>query len=287
MTALVLVLLAVVLAGPTPRLMARRHGFRRSPRAALAAWQAVTISAILATLAAAPAIAPLVLFDGQAVWQHFMVLALAGALSGIMLVRLLVAGHKIGRRMRVLRARHRELVDIIALEPAPGSRVRVLAHETPTAYCLPGRQSRVVVSTGVLKGMEVEALRAVLAHERAHLRARHDLLIEFFSVVHETVPAFLRSSAAMREVRLLVEVLADRHAIRRVGPEATRQALVGLAGAATPEAALGAGLPTTSARLDLIDHATPQPLLGALIYTYSATLILLPLGLLAQAWGAL
>ncbi|HQV92727.1 MAG TPA: M56 family peptidase, partial [Phycicoccus sp.] len=139
MIAFALVLLAVALAWPVPRLMARAQVFRRSPRAALFAWQCVTLSAILAALAAAPAVAPLVLFDGQEVWKHFVILVVAACVSGLMLARLLIAGHSIGRRMRVLRARHRDLVDIIALDHDPHTRVRVLDHPVPTAYCLPGR----------------------------------------------------------------------------------------------------------------------------------------------------
>ncbi len=287
MIALLLVAVAVGLAWPAPRLMARAQVFRRSPRAALFAWQAVTLSAILAALAAAPAIAPMVLFDGQAVWQHFMILALAAAVSGIMLARLLIAGHSIGRRMRVLRHRHREVVDIIALDHEPDSRVRVLDHPDPTAYCLPGRDSRVVVSQGVLAHMSPRAFQAVLAHEGAHLAARHDLLVEFFSVIHETVPAPLRCSAAMREVRLLIEALADRAAVARVGPEATTAALLTLAGSRAPEAAMAAGVGATATRVELIRQARPRPLLSAVMYVYAVGLMALPLVLLAKAWSAL
>jgi Zn-dependent protease with chaperone function len=283
MIALALILLALALAWPTPRLMARAHVFRRAPRAALFVWQSVTLSAILAALAATPAIAPLVLFDGQTVAQHFMLIALAVVVSGTMLGRLLWAGHHIGRRMRVLRHRHREVVDIIALDHDADSRIRVLAHPAPTAYCLPGRESRVVVSRGVIEAMPPLAFQAVLLHEDAHLKARHDLLVEFFSVIHETVPAPLRSAAAMHEVRLLVEALADRAAARRVGTEATRQALVALAGSRAPEAAMAAGVGSTSARFELLGYGS-QPALSALMYAYAALLLALPMGLIAAAW---
>lgn len=287
MIALALVLLAVLLAWPVPRLMARQHVFRQSPRAALVAWKAVTLGAILSALAAAPAIAPLVLFDGQAVWQHLIIVALAACASGLMLGRLLVAGHSIGRRMRTLRQQHREVVDIIALDHDPGSRLRVLAHPDPTAYCLPGRQPRVVISEGVAKQMSPKAFEAVLAHEGAHLSARHDLLLEFFSVIHETVPSPLRCGSAMREVRLLIEALADRASVRRVGAEATTQALLTLSGSRAPEAALAAGVGSTAARVELITQAGPRRWLSAVTYTYAVALVTLPLLLLAEAWSAL
>ena len=53
MIPIVLAGLAVLLAWVAPGLMARRRHLRRTPRAALVAWQAVTVGGILAALAAA------------------------------------------------------------------------------------------------------------------------------------------------------------------------------------------------------------------------------------------
>ncbi len=281
-----LVALAIVLACPVPRVMARLSVLRSAPRAALFAWQAVTLSAIVAAVAAAPAILPLVLFDGQAVWQHFVVMCVAGGVSLVMIGRLLLAGHRIGHRMRVMRTRHRELVDIIARHDSRDAALRILAHPTPTAYCLPGRHRRVVVSQGVIEALNERELVAVLSHEQAHLRARHDLLIEFFSVIHETVPALVRSPAAMSEVRLLVEALADRAAARRAGVPATTRALDVLAGGRAPEASMAvsaAGM--APVRIALLRRGWPNPLLSTVVYTYAAALLALPCGLVALAWG--
>ena len=284
MTAALIIALAVALAWPVPRAMARAQVLRRAPRAALFAWQAVTLAAIVTGLSVAPALAPLVLFDDQAVWQHFILVTLGVAVSGVMLVRLLYAGHTIGRRMRSLRRKHREVVDIIAYDHDPDSRVRVLAHPAPTAYCLPGRHARVVVSQGTVEAMTPPALEAVLVHEQAHLRSRHDLLIEFFSVIHETLPSPVRCAAAMREVRLLVEVLADRASVSRVGSAATEQALVALAGSRAPEASMAAGVAATSVRVELLRHARPQRALSTLVYAYAVTLLALPLPLVVASW---
>ncbi len=284
MIAALLLLLAVVLAWPTPRMMARQAWPRRNPRAALIAWQAVTLSAIVAAVAAAPAILPLILFDGQAVWQHPMLMAVATAVSAIMLGRLLLAGHRIGRRMRKVRTRHRELVDIIAHYDDAAADLRILEHPTPTAYCLPGRERRVVVSRGVVEALDDTELAAVLAHEHAHLRGRHDLLVEFFSVIHETVPAPVRCSAAMREVRLLIEVLADRAAVRSVGAAATARALDVLAGGTAPEAAMGASAAGQApVRISLL-RPSASPVVTGVMYGYAATLLVLPILLFASAW---
>jgi beta-lactamase regulating signal transducer with metallopeptidase domain len=285
-TALALVVLAVLLAGPVPRLMARRHTFRRSPRAALVAWQAVSLGAIVAALAAAPAAAALLVRGGQPVAVDVAVVLLAAAVTGVMVARVLRSGHRIGTRLRALRAAHLELVDIIAHRR--DGRVRVLAHPTPTAYCLPGRDARVVLSQGTLDALPEAQLDAVVTHEQAHLAGRHDLLLEYFTVVHEAVPPPLRCQAAMDEVRLLVEALADRASVRRVGTVETARALVTLAESRAPEAAMGAAGGGTSAplRLRLLADGSVHPALTAAMYGYAVALLAVPVALLGAAWLA-
>ena len=165
-----LVLLAVVLAWPAPRVMARRTGFRRAPRAALAVWQCVSLAAVVAALAAGPAIIPATSRSGTG---RTAVAVLAVAVSAGMLLRLLYAGHRVGTRLRAVRREHRELVDLLGMPRGrdaeagdPGwvdGSVRVLAHPTPTAYCLPGLRRRVVLTEGALRSLPEEQLRAVLA----------------------------------------------------------------------------------------------------------------------------
>ncbi len=100
--------------------------------------------------------------------------------------------------------------------------ISVLETEQPLAYCVPSlRTSRVVVSQGALDRLAPDELDAVLAHERAHLRARHDLVLEAFSVLHQAFPRWVSSASALREVRMLVEVLADRVAARDAGARAS------------------------------------------------------------------
>ena len=273
--------LAVLLAWVAPGPMARQKRFRRSPRAALVAWQAVSLGGILAALAAAPAALPLLL-QGDDPGAHLGLVVPAVLVSAAVLARLLWAGHNVGRQLRRVRADHRQLVDIIATHDR--ERVRILQHPTPTAYCIPGRRSRVVISQGVLDALPGDQLDAVVAHEEAHLRGRHDLLLEFFSVVHRAVPGPLRSEQALTEVRLLVEALADRAAVRRSGEVATARALITLAGSRAPEAALGAGT-TAPVRLRLLADGPPPPALSAVAYGYAAVAGTLPLLLLVAAWS--
>lgn len=304
MFALVLAGLAVVLAGIAPRAMAQLVAFRRAPRPALVAWQAVSLSAVLAALLAAPAALGYLNNTtygwfacssqngcASTMWwmenRRWIVLGITAAVTLLVLGRLLLSGHRIGTRLRAARARHRELVDVLA-EPDDGGRadgIRVLDHATPTAYCLPGRRSRVVLTQGALAALPDDELDAVLAHERAHLRGRHDLLIEYFTVLHHSVPGPVRSPEALREVRLLVEALADRAAVRQSGPVTTARALMTLAQGQAPEAGLGAGGDgTTAARMRLLAADPVSPLVVAVMYVYAAAVVALPLTLLWLSW---
>ena len=86
----------------------------------------------------------------------------------------------------------------------------------PTAF--PGlRDARVVVSAGTLAMLSADELAAVLAHERAHLRARHDLVLATFDAVHQAFPHAIRSELPAEQCRLLVEMLADDAAVRAYG----------------------------------------------------------------------
>ncbi|GGL36338.1 M56 family metallopeptidase [Phycicoccus endophyticus] len=272
--------LAVVLVWVAPGLLARQVRLRRAPRAALVAWQAVSLGGVLAALFVAPAAVP-ELLGGDPMADHPALVALAAVASIVVLARLLLSGHLVGTRVRAARARHREIVDIVAEHDRGG--VRVLQHPTATAYCIPGRSSRVVLSQGVLDTLPERQLDAVLAHEKAHLKARHDLLLEFFTVLHESVPPPLRSHRALTEVRLLVEALADRAAVRRSGEVATARALVAIAQGRYPDEAMGAGT-SAPVRMHLL-AVGPHPVLSATAYLGAVVAVGAPVVLLSAAWS--
>lgn len=284
--ALGLALTAVVLAWPVPRLMARHEGFRASPRPALVVWQAVSLSAVLAALLAAPVGVRFVAHPDKPLTDHLWVI-LAVAASATMLARLLVSGHRVGTRLRSVRRRHRELVDVLATRG--DAQLRVLEHPTVTAYCLPGLRQRVILTAGTMERLDANELAAVLAHERAHLRARHDLVLEFFTVLHEAVPRSVRSHTALQEVRLLVEVLADRRAARTVGELPMARALVALAGGHHPEAMLGAsGRPSAAQiRLGLLGATQRVDVAqSTVMFVFAVAVVSLPLVIAAWGWTA-
>lgn len=282
--------LAVALAWPVPRLMAGFTAFRRAPRSALVVWQATAVAAVLAALFTAPAAVPLIMSQEGSALDHLGLISLAGAISGLMLARVLIVGHKVGTNLRAVRRKHRDLVDVLAVHG--DTNVRVLEHPTPTAYCLPGSKRRVVLTQGTIDTLPGQELDAVLAHERAHLTARHDLILEFFTVVHEAVPAFIRSDRALKEVQLLIEVLADRAAVREVGALPTARAIVMMAGGPKPvgSMALREAPSAAKVRIGLLHGRTIAGLdvtaASTLMYAFATTLVAAPVTLLALSFNA-
>ena len=260
--ALLLLCAAALLAAP--RLLVRVERLRTSPRAALLVWQSLSLSAVLCLLTAAP----LALVHPQP-WPapvEVAILVVAAIASVGVLVRLLVNGHNVGTRIRASRDEHRRLVDLVGRHE--GDHTRVLPSERLSAYCVPGAGSRLVITEAALIALPDDELAAVVAHEEAHLRERHDLVLEFFTVLHTATPRLLRTDAALREVALLVEALADRAAREEVGEVALGRALVSLAEAAqaelTPGVSAGAG--AAAARLRLLVADDPAPWQTLVLY---------------------
>ncbi len=292
MTAAVLAALAVLHAGPLPSLLARTPAIRRAPRAAVALWQAIALAAVLAALGAGlVTVTAAGLGPGHGLLDRSVAVA-ALLLTLVVMGRLLLTGHLVGTRLRAVRRRHRALVDLVAardaaLEPS----VLVLEDSAPVAYCLPGIVSgRVVISRGAETALEPEELRAVVAHERAHLAARHDLVLEAFTVLHDAFPRFVAGARALAEVRLLVEVLADAAARRKHGALPLARALVALAGTAAPDAALaigaGSGSPDLRARITLLADERPHRVVSAALYAAAAAVLALPGVVVSYPWLA-
>jgi Zn-dependent protease with chaperone function len=287
-----LLLLAVVLIWPVQRAMVRGKVFRREPLLALLVWQAVSLAAVVSLLAAGP-VAVFLMRDVLDQPRHRVVAVAALAVTAYMVVRLAVAGHRVGSSLRRTRRQHVELLELVGrqfdeLDRGRPRSLRVIDHPTPTAYCVPGVRHRVVVSTGMLARLGEDEVAAVLAHERSHVRGRHDLLVEFFTVLHTAMPQPLRQDDVLAEVHLLAEVLADRAAARVVGAVPMGRALVALAGAPHPRATLGASASVSIAqvRLSLLTEAERRNWGLALFMTaYAVVVLVLPVTLVGAAAG--
>lgn len=268
MIAALLLLCAAALIA-VPHVLVRAERLRRSPRAALILWQALSLSAVLCLLGAGPIAwlrpRPLPPVPGG------VVTALATIASLGVLIHLLVRTHDVDRRIRTARDEHRQLVDLVGRHE--GEHTRVLKSEQVAAYCVPGSRSRLVI-TDALTALPSDQLAAVVAHEEAHLRERHDLVLEFFTVLHTATPRFMRTDAALTEVALLIEIIADRAAWQEVGEVSLARAILSLAEAAGEQVptgiSAGAGAAATRIRLLLSDEPAPWQTLALYLFCVAA-----------------
>ncbi|TWV56729.1 M56 family metallopeptidase [Streptomyces misionensis] len=141
-------------------------------------------------------------------------------------------GRTLVRHARVRRRAHRALAGL------PDTRVAVLPDAEPYAYALPGgRRDRVVVSTAMLASLTSGERRALFAHERAHLAARHHrhLLLVRLAACANPFLLPLRTAVAYTAERWADEEAARAVGSRRVVARAIgRAALAGGRGAPAP-----------------------------------------------------
>jgi Zn-dependent protease with chaperone function len=305
-SALAFTILAVLLAGPTPALLARATWPLRAPRAAMVLWQAIALAAVLSSFSAGIAIASRLLMPGPdgrptagildaevrlgwPLWAAYLAVFALTVLVGARLTVAVVRGAIATRRRR---AHHRMVVDLVGVgrdtalvQPCTRTRdLRVLDVAQPLAYCLPGVRSRVVVSEGTLSTLADSEVAAILSHERAHLRARHDLVLEAFTAVHAAFPRLMRSTNALGAVQLLVELLADDVAVRATGRTPLARALVACASGRAPSGALAAGGTSTVLRVRRLSGRGNSAVLSAMAYLAAAAVLVVPTIALAVPW---
>lgn len=285
-TPFVLGLLAVALAGPVPTLMARWRGLRHTPFVAMLLWQSVALAGVLAAIGAGLSLLTHTAGSVELTWRNGPLAAGTALITLTVVGRLLLSGHLVGTSLRVVRRQQREELDLLA---EWRGRVRVVEHDVPVAYCVPSVTApRVVISDATLNRLDEHQLDAVFAHERAHLNARHDLVLEAFTVLHRAFPRWVSSDAALREVRLLVEILADRAALRVARAKDLGGALLAMATGRTPEGALGASTVDLVERVRLLGELRPRPLQVLLVAVVAWAVLVLPTALVVAPWlGAL
>jgi bla regulator protein blaR1 len=175
------------------------------------------------------------------------------------------------------RRRQRALLTLLAHGDPKVPGALVVDHPSAAAYCLPGLRSRIVVSVGTLELLGHRELAAVLAHERAHLRERHDLVLLPFTALRRAFPRSATCTDALRSVALLVEMLADDHALRGRPARELVSALVRFGTAGTcpaPAGALAAGEGEVAARVTrLLKPVRPLPAVAVLAICLSAALL--------------
>lgn len=249
--AITLGLVAILLAWPVPALLPGAKWAYRRPTLGLLVWQLVALvggtsmigSLVLlgaATFAddipdAANGMWRFVthneLPEGSSVWS---LLALSGALflTAHLLLNLLVTVVYAERE----RARHAQLITLLSepMSDRPGT--RLIDTPAPVAYCLPGAlKSITVLTAGLIELLDDEELRAVIEHERAHVRLRHDIVLILFTAWKVSLPWLPTARNASREVALLLEMHADDTALKSVDRASLARAIMVVAeGGSTP-----------------------------------------------------
>jgi Zn-dependent protease with chaperone function len=298
-TAAALAALAVLLAWPVPALLGRARWPSRDPLVALVCWQAIGLAGGLSIIGA-------LLVHGLAPWghslpeagwavltglpaadpvrgDHWVTLTLAAVLAVELVGVLVVSWVRVTRTRR----RHRALLELV-VEPAAAPDTSLLEHPAPVAFCIPGARPLLVLSSGMVAELDDAQLAAVVAHERAHLRERHHLLLLPFVAWKAALPLLPAAERAHGAVRELVEMRADDVALHSLSGRRPRrtlaEAIVAAAGGTggVPSGALavtGAGVRARVIRL--IEPPAPLPSaarVGAL--AAAALLLLVPTALL-------
>jgi Zn-dependent protease with chaperone function len=244
---------AVVLAWVLPLPLARLSRTGVSPRLGLAAWLAAMVSVLACTVAALW----LLVRAAVAGWPEFARtvcesvttttcppsvyrsvayeagLALTAITGGIVMTLLCWRYARSLRRARIRTRAHGEAARITGRPAMRDTGAFVLDATQPAIYCVPGRPPTIVLTTGALAVLEPEQVTAVLAHEHAHLAARHHLLLAItrsLAAVAPAVPVFARGTG---EVARLAEMRADDVAVRRCDRHTLLTALLAMGAVAT------------------------------------------------------
>jgi Zn-dependent protease with chaperone function len=295
-TAVSLVVLAVLLAWPVPALLARARWPRRDPMVALVCWQAIGLAGGLSMIGAllVHGLAPWGHSLPEAVWSvltlhpaddairgdHWVTLTLATVLALELVGVLLLSWVRTTRTRR----RHRELLELVVQPSAELPDTRLLEHPALVAFCIPGARPLLVLSSGMVAELDDDELAAVVAHERAHLRERHHLLLLPFVAWEAALPVLPAAARAHAAVRELVEMRADDVALGSLSGGAPRRTLAraivaaagGAGGSGVPSGALAVTGSATGARVvRLLEAPRPLPTGARWAALVSAGLLLL------------
>jgi hypothetical protein len=239
---------ALAIAGLAPHMLAGRWT-QRSPRLTLVLWHAAGGSVLLAvvlagiTCVAARGQLAACLEDLVRSGAAAGVLAVVAGLllPVVLLARLAFVMTTVTRAQLAERRRHVQLLALVGRhDPLVGA--TIVSGARAGAYCVPGTD-RVVLTDTALARLDHSGLRAVLAHERAHLAGRHHLVVTWASVVAQAfpgVPVFQGMRGATID---LVEFLADDRAVRCESGDSLAAAIaqLGVRGGPAPSLAAGGG----------------------------------------------
>lgn len=256
--------------------LAKARWADRAPRLAVAAWLALTGSAVFSAVLGGAALAvptarvsaglsvllETCLMSLRASYAHpgGAAMAGAGAVLGLAVIaRVTWCTAATLARAGLARRRHRRVLAMAGRRDRRLGAVLV-DHDEPAAWCLPGAEGQVALTTAAVRALDDVQLAAVLAHERAHQRGRHHLLVTLAGSLAAAFPRARAFRQAHEQVARLVELIADDAAAAESPRLKVAEALLALAAPApSAAAALGAGGSATAARVRRL-IAAPAPL---------------------------
>lgn len=201
--------------------------FRKRPTLGIAVWMALLTASLIATLAALTIAiwsviqawldlsAPVGPIDDSRRWQAvvlanfgpWVLLALAGITFALINLRLEPA-------LSAAREAHPRLVtatkrvdDFQGIEFRSVNSTAMLSFATGL-----GKKQVIVISTAALESLTAAELDAVLWHEFAHIRLRHNRLKRALGLFANLTSRFLASRVMAREIEALCELAADKYA---------------------------------------------------------------------------
>ncbi|GAA3858085.1 M56 family metallopeptidase [Amycolatopsis tucumanensis] len=205
----------------------------------------------------------------------------AGAtlLLSVAMIHWLVAGWRQVRRRIRRRRENIAALRLVADRHAGSPTTLWLRHEQPLAFSIGGRSGLIVATDGLTRALPERAVAAVLAHERAHLRGRHHLIVALADLLGAAAPFVPLFRQATSVVRVLVELAADEEAARHHGAAAVRTALAVVSRTPAPGYGLGMAGGLIRLRLAHLDQLARahRPLSRALArIVVSVTAVALP-----------
>ncbi|WP_067856906.1 M56 family metallopeptidase [Mycolicibacterium wolinskyi] len=276
-----------------PPLLTRMRWPTRAPRIGIAMWLTWLVSILAAVaLGGLVLMVPVAvvsrglggLLDACALALQAFYAAPGGAvttsvgalLAGGMLARFGYSAVVVACTARRERRAHHDALTVVG-RPHPQTGSVVVDDVRPAAYCVPGSPHRVVLTTAALAALNDEQLTMVLAHEHAHLRGRHHLLLALAGAMCHAFPLPpVRAGAG--EIARLVEMLADDHAGRRGDRLGLAEALLTLGAGPIRPPALAAADTCVGSRVRRL--LTPHRPLGtvtcAALIAGAAAMIIVP-----------
>jgi Zn-dependent protease with chaperone function len=250
--------------------------FDRAPRLGVLGWQSLSVAAISAvTLAGLTLVIPASSLGGDVaavlracVFTLQAAYAAPAELPGVTAGAVLAVGTTVWAsawigaelvRARRDRARTEDALALVSRhDPSLGA--TVVEADVAAAYCLPGRYDRVVLTTAAVAALDPGELAAVVAHERAHLRQHHHLVLAAAAGLARAFPGVPLFAVAAVEIGRLVELAADDAAACDTDGVSVAGALVTLAGMSAPLSALAAATSVGALRVQRL--LEPSPALG-------------------------